>query len=64
MKTYKASKTQLRKLAELKVREIPRDYDDAAELLEARGWDRSGSVQVLFFDASDDARVNDQDYDR
>ena len=64
MKTYKASKTQLRKLADLNVTESPRDYNHAAELLEARGWDRGGSVQVLFFDASDDARVNDQDYDR
>lgn len=64
MKTYKASKTQLRKLAELNVSETPRDYNHAAEMLDARGWDRSGSVQVLFFDASDGARVNDQDFDR
>ena len=60
MKTYKASKTQLRKLTELNVTEAPRDYNHAAELLEARGWNRSGTVE----DVRSEDEFNDQDFDR
>ena len=45
MKQYPASKTQQRKLIELNL-DCPAGYNDAGALLEAHGWDRSGSKET------------------